>query len=51
VNMPSCAGKTYPEIWEIFKTHHGDSPDTRRIHLKWKLLGIQAHQDGRRRAT
>lgn len=33
--------KTYAEIWEWFSAKHGDTPDTRRIHAKWKQIAAE----------
>lgn len=37
--MEPCAGKTYAQIWKIYSDKHGDTRETRLLHLKWKKLG------------
>lgn len=39
--MESCVGKSYAEVWEIYKAKHGDTADTRKVHLKWKKLAAE----------
>lgn len=36
--MESCVGKSYDEIWKIYSAKHGDTSETRRLHIKWKEL-------------
>lgn len=33
--------KTYAEIWADFSARHGDTPDMRRLHLKWKRVAAE----------
>lgn len=33
--------KTYEEIWREFSAKHGDTPETKRIHDKWKWIASQ----------
>ncbi len=40
--MEPCIGTTYGEVWRIYSAKHGDNPDTRYLHLKWKKLGTAA---------
>lgn len=34
--------RTYAEIWKAFAAKHGDTTETREIHLKWKKIGSRA---------
>lgn len=42
MSMPPCIGKSYGEIWELYKQAHlsRENPEheLRRIHLKWKRI-------------
>jgi len=33
--------RTYEDIWKAFSGKHGDTPDTRRIHSKWKRIAAE----------
>lgn len=39
--MDTCIGKTYEQIWDIYSAKHGDLPETRRLHIKWKKLAAE----------
>jgi len=32
-------GMKYAVIWRNFSGKHGDSPDTRYVHRKWRKIG------------
>lgn len=46
-SMQTCVGKTYGEIWRIYSEKHGDTRETREIHLKWKRLAAEVWRRGR----
>jgi len=41
--MGSCVGKTYAEIWEMYRHHPSglSEAELKRIHDKWTLLGTE----------
>lgn len=41
------APKSYREVWERFALKHGDSPETRKIHLKWVKLAREVGITGK----
>jgi hypothetical protein len=46
--MEPCVGKTYDQIWLIYSAKHGDTHETRHIHAKWKRIGVEIGQGGRK---
>ncbi len=49
-NMQSnaCIGKTYPEIWQLFRDAHKGDPITeaelREMHLKWVRIAAEVNR-------
>ena len=39
--LESCIGKSYDEIWKIYSAKHGNTPDSKRLHIKWKEIAAQ----------
>lgn len=46
-SMEPCIDKDYGEIWRIYSAKHGDTRETREIHLKWKRLAAEVWRYGR----
>lgn len=45
--METCVGKDYGQIWAAYSAKHGDTRETRQIHLKWKRLTAEVWRYGR----